>query len=116
MEKQISHYEILEIEPYSSLESVKKAFRELSLKCHPDKCDDILGEKFITITKSYRFLTANKDIYDNLLRQDDVQYYIERATRVDQDENEAIAVIKGEGMLSIEFKCSQCLSKIVHIS
>ena len=33
----IDHYRVLEIEQFSPMENVKKAFRKLALKMHPDK-------------------------------------------------------------------------------
>jgi DnaJ-class molecular chaperone len=60
----------LGIPNYSPLDAIKKAFRELSLKHHPDKNKGAHAdeERFIEVTKAYRFLLQNKEIYDNLLR------------------------------------------------
>lgn len=57
-------YEILEIEIEATSEEVKKAYRKLSMKHHPDQGGD--ETKFIEINLSYRILSdpEKRKIYD----------------------------------------------------
>jgi len=52
------YYDILNIEPNSDTDTIKKAYRRLSLKYHPDKNnnDSVMFNK---ITQAYEFLTLN---------------------------------------------------------
>ena len=50
-------YEILQVEFKSSFSTVKKAYRKLALKFHPDKCKNANSqENFDRIKKAYEFL------------------------------------------------------------
>ena len=62
----IDYYEILEIKPNATPEIIKKQFRKLSLKYHPDKNKEINSEKFILIKEAYDILidTDKRNIYD----------------------------------------------------
>ena len=62
----IDYYEILEITPNASPEIIKKQFRKLSLKYHPDKNKEINSEKFILIKEAYDILIDEdkRNIYD----------------------------------------------------
>ena len=55
-------YEILEISESASISDIKKSYKNLSLKYHPDKNpnDKIAKEKFVNINKAYRALTNEK--------------------------------------------------------
>ena len=55
-------YEILEISKTDSISKIKKSYKMLSLKYHPDKNigDNSAKEKFILINKAYRILTNDK--------------------------------------------------------
>lgn len=48
------------LEEYASIEEVRKAYRQLSLKYHPDRCKDKdklkCKEKFQQITQAYEIL------------------------------------------------------------
>ena len=63
------YYKILEIEYGADIQNVKKAFRRLALKYHPDKnkAPDA-STKFHEITEAYEVLNndTNKNYYDNL--------------------------------------------------
>ncbi|MBC7749549.1 MAG: DnaJ domain-containing protein [Methylotenera sp.] len=63
------YYKILEIEFGADIQSVKKAYRRLALKYHPDKnkAPDA-SVKFIEITEAYEVLNNDikKNQYDNL--------------------------------------------------
>merc|ERR1719161_3449940 len=57
--KAFDPYDILEIEPGATDKDIKKAYRALSLKYHPDKNPDdpLAASKFIQITKAHAALT-----------------------------------------------------------
>lgn len=52
-------YEILEIDPDAPIEKIKKSYRRLALKYHPDRNQDDpqAQAKFIMISKAYECLT-----------------------------------------------------------
>ena len=52
------YYDILNIEPNTDIDSIKKAYRKLSLKYHPDKNNNS-SDMFNKITTAYEFLINN---------------------------------------------------------
>ena len=57
-------YEVLEIKENSSAEEIKKAYRELAKKYHPDQygdnpLKDLAGEKMRELNEAYDYLTKN---------------------------------------------------------
>src|SRR5204862_3835592 len=66
-----NYYTILEIEDFSSLETIKRAHRKLSMKYHPDrnKGDKFCEEKFKVIQNAYENLSGSykKQMYDEQL-------------------------------------------------
>jgi curved DNA-binding protein CbpA len=67
---QIDLYQQLEINSNSSDEEIKRAWKKLALKYHPDKNNNISGEKFIKIKYAYDIL-SNKNLkkqYDDKLK------------------------------------------------
>lgn len=61
------HYAVLGLKHPASLEEIKKAYRKMSLKYHPDKTKDPSHhELFLTISASYEVLSLprQKSIYD----------------------------------------------------
>ncbi|OLQ06990.1 Translocation protein SEC63-like [Symbiodinium microadriaticum] len=70
--KRFDPFEILEVSPGASATEVKKAYRQLSLKYHPDKNPDdpLAASRFMQITKAHNALTdetakANYEKYGN---------------------------------------------------
>tara|TARA_B100001093_G_scaffold480449_1_gene510333 strand:- start:263 stop:1144 length:882 start_codon:yes stop_codon:yes gene_type:complete len=68
-----NYYSILGLQPNSSLEEIKKAYRKLSLDLHPDRNsnDPNKAEKYKQITAAYTILSNSKDKHDNNLQQCD---------------------------------------------
>lgn len=62
------YYYFLGVKPSSSLEEIKKAYRKLSLKYHPDKNenDEFFAERFREIQEAYETLSdvESRKIYD----------------------------------------------------
>lgn len=62
----INNCKILGIDVSASQEEIKKAYKKLVLKYHPDKCNDAdSNEKFVNIQKAYEELTNNDN--DNIV-------------------------------------------------
>ena len=56
-----AYYQILGLEKGSSVDEIKKAYRKLSFKYHPDiNKENGAKEKFIIITEAYQLLTHHK--------------------------------------------------------
>jgi len=67
-------YKILKIASSSSAKEIKRAFRKLSLKYHPDKCTDAkCKEKFTDVNAAYDCLSDPKKrkVYDSMGRDED---------------------------------------------
>lgn len=67
----VDHYEVLRVPKYASIEEVKKSYRKLALKYHPDKNKaEGLEELFKSITESYKVLVDlnQRTTYDSNLK------------------------------------------------
>ena len=66
--KSKNYYDILGVEKQASAEEIKKAYRKLALKCHPDQNqgDKKAEEKFKTLSEAYGVLSdqSSRDYYD----------------------------------------------------
>lgn len=69
-------YEILEVSKDASLDDIKRAYKKLALKYHPDKCGNAQKETFIKISNAYHILSdpAKKAKYD-LISKEEVAYF-----------------------------------------
>lgn len=66
----MNYYDILEININSNDDEIKKAFRKLSLKFHPDK-NNQAREKFNSITKAYEILKdkSTRELYNKTIQK-----------------------------------------------
>lgn len=88
MTQQDNHYTILGINPSSTQEEIKQAYRKLSMAEHPDRGGD--SEKFSKINDAFQVLSdPNKrnryDLLINVVKVDtsDVSEYKAKNTKVD---------------------------------
>ncbi|XP_053331503.1 dnaJ homolog subfamily A member 4-like [Spea bombifrons] len=65
MGKETRYYDLLGVRPTASSDEIKRGFRRMALKYHPDKNPDA-GEKFKQISKAYEVLADNQKraLYD----------------------------------------------------
>jgi len=65
-------YKILDVPSNASKRQIKRAFRKLSLKYHPDKCEDC-KEKFTDVNAAYECLSddSKREAYDSVGRDEE---------------------------------------------
>jgi DnaJ-class molecular chaperone len=63
-------YSILEVKENSTLNDIKKAYKKLALKYHPDKTNESTTSKFIEISNAYNILSDEnkRKEYNNILK------------------------------------------------
>ncbi|HID73168.1 TPA: hypothetical protein EYP38_04450 [Candidatus Micrarchaeota archaeon] len=55
------YYKVLGVSKGASRKEIKKAYRKLALKYHPDRCDDLdAEEKFKEVAEAYAVLTGKE--------------------------------------------------------
>lgn len=64
-------YSILGIDDKATLSDIKKAYRQLAIKYHPDSSKTDNNDKFIEISEAYRILSNSsyRSVYDELLQK-----------------------------------------------
>ena len=68
----MSLYSILELEPSASVNDIKKNYRKLAKKYHPDKCKEKNSvDKFHQINSAYEILLNDKTRKDYLMLNKD---------------------------------------------
>ena len=71
------YYKILEIERNATEDDIKKSYRKLALKYHPDRCKDVgAEEKFKEISEAYSVLSCpdKKRSYDVMGKSEDFNF------------------------------------------
>ncbi|MGM0568509.1 MAG: DnaJ domain-containing protein [Elusimicrobiota bacterium] len=73
----------LGIEEYASLNEIKKAYRRLSLKYHPDRCKDAdkskCKKRFQDVNRAYEVLIKYCETYKVSFKREDVEEKSEEA-------------------------------------
>ena len=69
-------YSILEVKENSTLNDIKKAYKKLALKYHPDKTNTDSTSKFIEISNAYNILSDEnkRKEYNNILKNSNNKY------------------------------------------
>ncbi len=66
----MTYYGVLCVPNFSDISAVKRSYRELVLKYHPDRSKEPNAENIMkVINNAYRVLSKEKEKYDNWLRR-----------------------------------------------
>jgi len=71
-------YEILELNTNATVEEIKSAYRNLSLKYHPDRNKNDMDEKFKQIAEAYNILKTHKDNMQQKINSTKSRYYVNK--------------------------------------
>lgn len=68
----LTHYDTLGVKPEASAEDIKRAYRRLAAKTHPDVGGEMMAPLFLTVQAAFEALgtQARRDAYDYTLRRD----------------------------------------------
>lgn len=106
----MNYYDELEIKIDANEEEIKKAFRKLSLRYHPDK-NNKTREKFNNITKAYEILKDKhtRSIYDKTLQKSDNN---ENNVLITYDENvkKNVSFNENDSVLNKDFLKPECIN------
>lgn len=101
-------YQVLELEPGASDEDIKKAYKKMALKYHPDKNPDS-AEKFKDISNAYNILSdpQKKEIYD-LYGEEGLVMYEQGMFGEDGELLSMLPFLENPAMVAL-FVCLGCL-------
>ncbi len=70
-----SHYDLLGVKATATAAEIRRRFRELAKKYHPDVTPGVEGNRFREITEAYRILSnpRTRKIYDREIKKRDQQ-------------------------------------------
>lgn len=104
----MDYYQLLGLKKNSSMDEIKKTYRKLAIKFHPDKHDDEeKTEYFKKITEAYETLSdplLRKDYDLNLYLQDEERYGSEYSYEFTEEDYKLIQIYYDKCTQSVEFK------------
>lgn len=105
-----NYYNVLEIEELSSIDEVKKAYKKLAKKYHPDVSEDKSGWYFLKIKEAYDVLSDEnkKEIYDRKIKRTKKSFNYKDLESLFKKKKEEINV-EDELVLSFEESIKGCV-------